>query len=392
MSLLIKNARVVDYSGERFKDVAMCNGLISAVEESIEPAGFYEVIDAHGLVLMPAACDLHCHLRDPGYPQKETMETGMRAALAGGYSTLTAMANTAPVIETPEQVMANHHRAKSLGLCRLVQAAAAGVGLEDAVPTDRKALSSVTCVLSNDGKTIFNDDFMENLLIDSTKYGFVVSTHCQPERKMIKRDLALLEKVGGNLHVGHISHRETVDMLRDAKARGLRVTCEVTPHHLFGYDMDYKVNPPIRSKVDTEALIAGIAEGTVDCLSTDHAPHTVDDKHKGMAGISCIEHALAIYYKVFSDNGLPLSLMSKLCSYNTNKRLGLNGGSIECGKLADVVLFDPKCIWMIDDKKMLSRSHNTPFIGREVLGRVYMTVVGGKILYDYGQTQQSGSI
>jgi dihydroorotase len=158
-------------------------------------------------------------------------------------------------------------KAASLHLCRLTQAAAAGSQLNDETPTDRAALSRVTKLVSNDGKTILSDEFMRQLLLDSARYGFVISTHCQPERATVARDIALLREVGGNLHVGHISRAETVDMIRAAKAEGLPITCEVTPHHLIGFDSDYKVNPPLRTKRDTLALIEGILDGTIDCLS-----------------------------------------------------------------------------------------------------------------------------
>lgn len=378
-TLLIKNARVIDAAGERTGDVCCQNGKLAAVPAA--PAAYDRVIDAKGLFLMPALVDMHCHLRDPGYPQKETMETGMRAALHGGYGTVTAMANTLPVTETPAQVTENLEKAARLRLCRLVQAAAAGVDLADETPTDRQALARVTRVLSNDGNTICSDAFMERLLRDSQQYGFLVSTHCQPERATVRRDLELLEKTGGNLHVGHISTAETVSMLRGAKRRGLPVTCEVMPHHLFGWDSSYRVNPPLRTQADAMALVEGIADGTVDCLATDHAPHTPADKAAGMAGISNFDYALGIFLAVFHDNGLPLALLSQLASLRPAQLLGLNRGRIAAGYDADLVLFDPDADTVITDTALLSRSHNTPFLGRRIRGRVHMTVVEGEARY-----------
>ncbi len=394
MRLQIINARVVDARGERRETVCVEGGRIvpSLSGEA------HRVINAQGLVLAPGLTDTHCHLRDPGYPQKETMETGMRAALRGGYVTLCAMANTLPVMETPALVAENHRRAEALGLCRLVQAGAAGVGLGEETPTDRAALATVTRVISNDGKTIFSDDFMRRLLMDSRKHGFLISTHCQPERATVKRDLALLKEVGGNLHIGHISTKETVAMIRAAKAdmpeavmgymRGSSrsLTCEVMPHHLFVWDDPYKVNPPIRAKEDAEALIAGIADGTIDCLATDHAPHTPDDKAAGMAGISNIEHALAIFLKVFYDNNIPLTRLFEMAAGNTALLLGTGTGLIAPGERADLILVDPDAPWVIQKDTMISRSHNTPFEGRQVRGKVLITIRGGNILYDHGQT------
>lgn len=375
MTTLYVNAAVTDARGVRREPVGVRDGCFCPPSEADE------TVDCGGLTLMPALADTHCHLRDPGQSAKETMETGMRAALAGGYGTLTAMANTSPVIDTPELVTANLDKARRLGLCRLAQAAAAGRGLDDEAPTDRAALSRVTRVISNDGRTILSDAFMRQLLTDSREYGFIVSTHCQPERDTVRRDIALLRETGGRLHVGHISRAETVDMIRRAKADGLGVTCEVMPHHIFAWDCDYRVNPPFRTREDAMALIEAVADGTADCLATDHAPHTPADKAAGMAGISNIEHALAIFIKVLTEAGVPLARISEAASYTPSRLLGLGCGLIEPGEPADFILLDPDAEWTIDASKMRSRSHNTPFDGRRVKGRVLLTAVGGKILY-----------
>ncbi len=379
-----RNARLVDATGERYGDLCVEDGIIV----SCGPLSWRradKTVDVKGLTLMPAFIDLHCHLRDPGYPEKETMESGMRAALAGGYAHLCAMANTNPVIETPALVEANLAKAKSLRLCRLTQAAAAGEQLGDSEPTDRAALSRVTNLISNDGKTILSDDFMRQLLIDSAKYGFVISTHCQPERATVARDLALLREVGGNLHVGHISHAETVELIRKAKSEGLQLTCEVTPHHLIGYDSDYKVNPPLRTKQDTLALIAGIQDGTIDCLATDHAPHTPADKANGAAGISSIEYAMQVYLKVFTENGIPLTRLSEMASFAPANRLGRKAGLLQPGFPADIAILSVTEEAAIQQDAMISRSHNTPFDGWRVRGRVHTTIIEGEARYEYGK-------
>lgn len=382
MITLYRNARLIDASGDRYGDLCTQDGIIT----SCAPLCWQradKVIDMRRNALMPAFIDLHCHLRDPGYPEKETMETGMRAALKGGYAHLTAMANTNPVMATPTLVLANQEKANHLHLCKLTQAAAAGEALGDEKPTDRASLSRVTKVLSNDGKTIFSDDFMRQLLLDSTKYGFLISTHCQPERKIVERDINLLREVGGNLHIGHISRTETVDMVRRAKADGLQLSCEVTPHHLFGWDNDYKVNPPLRAREDVEALIEGIKDGTIDCLATDHAPHTPADKANGMAGISNIEYAFQIYLKVFQENSIPLTRLSEMLSLNPAKRLGIKAGLFLPGYAASVTALSVEEESEIDAMSMISRSHNTPFDGRKVMGRVLRTVIDGETRYDY---------
>ncbi len=382
MITLYRNARLIDASGDRYGDLCTQDGIITACAPLCWQRAD-KVIDMRRNVLMPAFIDLHCHLRDPGYPEKETMETGMRAALKGGYAHLTAMANTNPVMSTPALVTANHEKANHLHLCALTQAAAAGEALGDTTPTDRESLSRVTRVLSNDGKTIFSDEFMRQLLLDSSKYGFLISTHCQPERKIVERDINLLREVGGNLHIGHISRAETVDMVRRAKAEGLQLTCEVTPHHLFGWDNDYKVNPPLRTRADVEALIMGIQDGTIDCLATDHAPHTPADKANGMAGISNIEYAFQIYLKVFQENSIPLTRLSEMLSLAPAKRLGIQAGLFLPGYAASVTALSVEEESEIDSMRMISRSHNTPFDGRKVMGRVLRTVIDGETRYEY---------
>ncbi|MEZ4508926.1 MAG: dihydroorotase [Eubacteriales bacterium] len=382
MITLYRNARLIDAQGERYGDLCIEDGIITACAPLCWQRAD-RVIDMRRNALMPAFIDLHCHLRDPGYPEKETMETGMRAALKGGYAYLIAMANTDPVMATPAMVQENHEKANHLRLCKLTQAAAAGESLGDEQPTDRGELSKVTKVLSNDGKTIFSDDFMRQLLLDSGKYGFLISTHCQPERKIVERDINLLREVGGNLHIGHISRAETVDMVRKAKAEGLQLTCEVTPHHLFGWDSDYKVNPPLRTRADVDALIEGIKDGTIDCLATDHAPHTPADKARGMAGISNIEHAFQIYLKVFQENGIPLTRLSEMLSLAPAKRLGIKAGLFLPGYAANVTALSVEEESEIDTMQMISRSHNTPFHGRKVMGRVLRTVIDGETRYEY---------
>ncbi|MDL2258772.1 dihydroorotase [Eubacteriales bacterium OttesenSCG-928-K08] len=374
------NARLIDASGERFGSLFVEDEFIRHIGDKNDMPADIDV-EANGLVLMPALFDMHTHLRDPGFPQKETMESGMRAALKGGYATLCAMANTKPVCATAGLVLQNHKKAEELKLCRLIQAAAAGEGLKDEIPTDYEALSKATGMISNDGLTIFSDDFMRNLLLASKKHGFIISTHCQPERQIVARDIALLEEVGGNLHVGHISHRQTLALIREAKARGLKLTCEVTPHHLFGWDSDYKVNPPLRSHEDVLAMIEGIKDGTIDCLSTDHAPHTPEDKQNGMAGISNIEYALQIFLHVFNEFAIPLTRLSEMASFAPAKRMGIKTGLLKPGYFADIILLEPDGKSTLDCDTMISQSHNTPFEGRALRGRVLTTVVEGQVRY-----------
>lgn len=379
-TLRITNGRLLDARGLLpGGDIYLADGKIAYIGS--EPHPFDETLDAAGLYVLPAFIDLHTHLRDPGQAYKEDMESGMRAALKGGYAHVCAMANTSPVLETPKLVQDNLDKAASLRLCRLTQAAAAGVGLKDETPTDHAALAKVTHMLSNDGQTIFSDDFMRALLQDSAKYGFLISTHCQPERQIVRRDLALLRENGGRLHIGHISHRETLLSIEQAQKDGLSFTCEVTPHHLLGHDLDYRVNPPIRSIEDNRALLSGCKRGTITCLATDHAPHSPEDKQKGMAGISGIEFAVGIVWRLFRENGIPLLRLSEMASLAPARLLGRNAGLLQAGMDADLVLLDPDEISYLDPDSMLSRSHNTPFGGERLLGSVKYTIVEGEIRY-----------
>jgi len=387
------NANVVDFRGN-YPGVVYTEGPVIAYAGADDPMLPHDrAVDVGGMALMPAFIDLHCHLRDPGYPQKETLETGMKAALAGGYATLVAMANTSPVIEAPALVEENHRRAGELRLCRLIQAAAAGKGLNDGEATAWEALSNVTPVLTNDGKNIGSDVFMEKLLRFARERGVVVSTHAEPEAEITRRDIAIMKKLwaespGGfcPLHVGHISLAETAALIRKAQRDGLPVTSEITPHHLIGWDMDYRVNPPLRTKADAEALIEAIREGTANYLATDHAPHTPDDKAAGMAGISGIEFAFGIYWHVFHANNIPLTRLSEMASFRPAERLGLKSGLIEAGWPADLVIIDPDWTGAIDPETMVSRSHNTPFKGYPLRGKVLKTIVEGELRYDHGST------
>ncbi len=384
MSILIKNARLVD----AFSDATGCLGINGGKIDYVgsQPQKSYTLtVDAEGKTVLPALVDMHCHLRDPGQTQKESMETGMLAAVKGGYCMLVAMANTSPVLTTPALIQANLDKAEKIGLCRLIQAAACGEELDDKVATDRKSLRKVTSVFSNDGKTIFSDEFMRQLLIDSKELGFLISTHCQPEEETVARDLRLLNETGGNLHIGHISTAKTLELIRSAKRRGLEFTCELTPHHLLGFDCDYRVNPPLATENDVEALISGIKDGSIDCLSTDHAPHTPADKAAGMAGISNIEYALQVYLQVFYKNGIPLTRLAQMTSFNPRKRLEIGGGIIAEGEDADIIIVDTEKETVVDKTKMISRSNNTPFDGYAVRGLVEKTIIKGKIRYDNGQ-------
>ena len=384
MKTLIKNIEMVDADGRRFGKVLIEEGKIKKLykEKGNVKTAYDQEIDGRGYLLMPGFIDMHCHLRDPGYEYKETIESGMQAALKGGFTTLVAMANTKPVIDEVAPLKANLDKAEELQLCNLIQVAALTKEFNDSNLVDIESLRPLTNVFSNDGVSIMNPDMMVAGLKASTEHDFILLTHCQPETELVQRDVKLLEEIGGHLHVCHISKKDTLELIEEAKEKGLDITCEVTPHHIFASAMDYKVNPPFRTYPDRRALIEGIKAGVIDMCGTDHAPHTEADKQKGTPGINNFEMAFAMYYTVFEQNGIGLEKLSEMLSKAPAKRLGLKAGLIKERYPADLVLVDLNWEGKINPKEFVSKSKNNPFGGETLKGKVMMTMVKGEIKYD----------
>jgi len=384
MKILIKNVEMVDATGRRLGKLLIEDGKIKKLyPEKENPNSEYDQeIDGRGNLLLPGFIDMHCHLRDPGYEYKETMETGMQAALKGGFTTLVAMANTNPIMDEAASLKANLDKAEGLRLCNLIQVAALTKAFNDMDLVDIKSLCPLTNVFSNDGVSILNPDIMVAGLKASTEYDFILLTHCQPETELVRRDIKLLEENGGHLHVCHISKKDTVELIREAKEKGLDISCEVTPHHIFAAAIDYKVNPPFRTYPDRYALIAGIKDGMIDMCGTDHAPHSEEDKLKGAPGINNFEIAFAMYYTVFDQNGISLEKLSDMLSNAPAKRLGIKAGLIKEGYPADLVLVDVNWEGKINPQEFVSKSKNNPFGGETLKGKVMMTMVKGEIKYD----------
>lgn len=378
--MIIKNVEIVDIHGRRKGDVFVKDGVIA----DIDFKGNYEnhqIIDGSNYTLMPSFIDMHTHLRDPGFEYKEDMETGMRAALKGGYTHLAAMANTNPITDNGGMVVANLSKSKSLGLCDLTQICVLTKNFEEEL-VDLEKIIAVTKIFSNDGKTVVSEETMRRGLKLSKELGFLLATHCEPEVEIVKRDLNILREVPGNLHICHVSEKETLHLIRKAKEEGLRFTCEVTPHHVFDNDIDYKVSPPFGTKSDRQALIEGIKDGIIDLCATDHAPHSKEDKEKGSPGISNIEVAFSMYWKVFYEENISLEKLSQMMSYEPAKLLGLNCGEIVVGREANLVLIDENEDCTIDINDFISKSNNNPFHGRNAKGKVIMTIKRGEIKYD----------
>ena len=379
--LLIKNVRIIDANKDIKSDLLVENGKISKINSNIEIENI-NTIDGGHYVLMPSFIDLHTHLRDPGLTHKEDLESGQKAALKGGFTVLCPMANTKPVCDNPEVINYIINKAENLDLCDIKQVCSITKNLEGDEMIDIKSMIEHTRLFSDDGYTLHNTEIMRDALKLSKELNFKVLTHCQPEFEIVERDLKLLEEVGGNLHICHISLKETLDEIKKYKDRGYKFTCEVGPHHIYGYGLDYKVNPSFAEEEDMKYLIQGIKDGYIDMIGTDHAPHTQEDKENGAPGISNIEVAFQMVNKVFSENQISLNKLSEMMRANPAKLLGLNQGLIEESLRADLVLIDESYEDVIDTSNFISKGKNNPFNGQRVKGKVIMTIKNGKIMYD----------
>lgn len=381
-NILFRNVRIVDANKDFKTDLLVSNGVISKIDENIEiEHESINIVDGNGYVLMPSFIDLHTHLRDPGLTHKEDLETGQKAALKGGFTVLCPMANTKPACDNKEVMEYVLNKSKGLDLCDIKQVCAITKNLDSQEMIDIESMRKYTDLFSDDGYTLFNEEIMENVLRLSSELDFKVLTHCQPEYEIVQRDLKMLKEVGGNLHICHISLEDTLNEIKKYKDEGHKFTCEVGPHHIYGYGLDYKVNPSFAKEEDMRALIQGIKDGYIDMIGTDHAPHTEDDKKAGSPGISNIEVAFSMVNKVFKENNISLNKLSEMMSANPAKLLGLSQGLIEEGLRADLVLIDENEIDVIDTRKFVSKGKNNPFNNQKVIGKVIMTIRDGKIAY-----------
>lgn len=382
--LLIKNVKIIDSSMSFKGDLLVENGKISKIDSDINITGIEDlkIIDGKNKILMPAFIDLHTHLRDPGLTHKEDLETGQKAALKGGFTVLCPMANTKPVCDNEQIMEYVLSKARKLDLCDIKQVCAITENLEGEEIIDIEKMRTYTDLFSDDGYTLHNEKIMRDALVLSKELDFKVLTHCQPEFEIVKRDLNLLKDVGGNLHICHISLKDTLDEIKRYKNDGYKFTCEVGPHHIFGYGLEYRVNPAFAEEEDMKHLIQGIKDGYIDMIGTDHAPHTKEDKEKGAPGISNIEVAFQMVNKVFNENNISLNKLSEMMSANPAKLLGLNQGLIKEDLRADLVIVDSEQEEVIDVSKFISKGKNNPFDGQKVRGKIIMTIRDGRVMYD----------
>lgn len=425
MRVLIKNGHVLDPATgvDGICDVLTEDQRIIGVKEHIEEQAD-RVIDAKGCYVMPGFIDLHVHLRDPGLEYKETLETGGKAAAHGGVTTVCAMPNTKPVIDTKERVEDVHTRAKEDSPVHVIQLGAVTVSQAGEELADIEGMAEAGChAISEDGKSVMNASLYREGMRRAAASGIAVFAHCEDihmveggvmnadqkaealglkgitnavEDVIVARDILLAKETGVQLHLCHCSTADSVRMVAEAKKDGLPVTAEVCPHHFIMTtdditedDGNFKMNPPLRSKADVEALREGLKNDIMDVIATDHAPHAEQEKDKSMKdaafGIVGLETSAALTYTELVETGVltPMQMAEKM-SYNPAKILGLSEekGSISEGKIADIVVFDPSKEYEIDKHTFFSKGKNTPFHGRKVKGEVRCTIVDGVPVYE----------
>ncbi|MCX7884702.1 MAG: dihydroorotase [Caloramator sp.] len=392
MNLLIKNVRIVDSKKDFTGDVYIKEGLIEEIGQGIEKDCY--MIDGKNLVLMPSFVDMHSHFRDPGLTYKEDILSGSLAAVFGGYTAVNLMANTKPVCSDMDTVNYVINKAKDIGLVDVHQCVSVTKGMRGDDVSHLKDIVYPVKFISEDGKGILKDEVMLKAMSIARDKGFTVISHAEheeyvkwdsrlSENYMTMRDIEAAKKTGCSLHIAHVSTKEAMMMVKNAKEEGFNITCEVTPHHIALCDSTmYRVNPPLRLKEDVEFLIDSIKEGYVDVIATDHAPHSFEDKLNGAPGISGIETAFCVCYTTLVRNGyITLNNLSKLMSENPSKMMGLNKGKIEIGYDGDLVLVDIDKKFKVDAAKFKSKGKNTPFDGMEFYGVIVMTIKGGKVVF-----------
>lgn len=397
MDILIKGARIVDYNKDFYGDVYIKGGKIYKVGENID--GDCSVIHGEGLLLLPSFIDLHAHFRDPGLTYKEDILSGSRAALKGGYTAVNLMANTKPVCSTMDTVRYVQEKAASIGLVDVHQCVSVTRDFDGEDISHLNHLEDCVKFISEDGKGVQKDLVMLKAMEKANSKGMTVISHAEnmdlspidwrlAENIMTVRDITLAKHTHCHLHVAHVSTREAMGEIINAKIKGFNITCEVMPHNIALTDeVSYRVNPPLRKKTDVSFLIEAIKEGWVDAISTDHAPHSAEDKLKGAPGISGLETSFAVSYTVLVKGGhITLNKLSELMSKNPAKLMMMNKGKIEEGYDGDVVLVGLNAKWTVDPEKFLSKGKNTPFENREYYGKVVKTIKGGKILYSEEET------
>lgn len=399
MDLLIKNVRILDWKQDVYGDVLIKNGKIFGIAKEIKED--CTIIEGNGYTLMPSFIDLHAHFRDPGFTYKEDIKTGSMAAVKGGYTVVNLMANTKPVCSDMEIVNYVLNRAQEVGLINIHQTVSITKDLMGKDITHLDRIDENVKFISDDGKGVADNYVMMKAMYKAKEKDLTIISHAEcedlskedmrlAENFMTWRDIELAKYTGCKLHMAHVSTKEAMKYVIDAKKQGYEITCEVTPHHLaLEEKMPYRVNPPIRDKEDIDFLINAIKEGYVDAIGTDHAPHSEEDKKNGSPGISGIETAFAATYsKMVKEGHISLNKLSKIMSKTPAQIMGINKGEITADYDADLVLIDLSKNIRISTENFISKGKNSPFNGMKVYGEIIMTLKDGKIVYNKDNNEE----
>ena len=423
MTILIKNGRVLNPSEnlDKVMDILVEDGRIKEKKEQIETDAD-KIIDAKGCYVMPGLIDLHVHFRDPGLTYKEDIETGSRAAAHGGFTTVCCMPNTKPVVDNVDTVKYIIEKGKEVGLTNVLPVGAVTMNMEGKEITDIESLKKAgICAISEDGKSVMNSGVYRKAMKEAARLNVPVMAHCEDinlveggvinlgnkskelgvkgisnavEDVIAMRDIMLARETNAKLHLCHCSTKDSVEMVKQAKAEGIDVTAEVCPHHfsmcsddITENDGNFKMNPPLRTREDMETLIKGLSEDIMDVISTDHAPHSKEEKEKDLEhapfGIVGLETSVPLTITNLVKKGYitPLQMAAKM-SYNPAQVLGSDKGTLNEKAVADITIIDPDAEYTIDKNTFQSKGKNTPFDGYKVNGKVLYTILGGKIVYE----------
>jgi dihydroorotase len=423
-ALLLRGGRIIDPSTgvDEVADLLVVDGRVQARGRDLDAPEGAEVREVTGLIVCPGLIDVHVHLREPGGEHKETIASGARAALAGGFTAVCAMPNTDPATDDPAVVGFVRAAGFRANAARVYPVGAVSVGQKgERLAEIGEMIAAGAVGITDDGRPVTDAGMMRAALEYTRTFGVPVASHCEEislsrggsmnegviatrlglrgipnaaEDTMIARDLILAELTGGRLHVQHVSTRRGVALIRDAKARGVNVTAEGTPHHftltdeaVAGYRTDAKVNPPLRSAADRAAVLEGVIDGTLDVIATDHAPHHYDEKEQAFEdapfGLVGLETALGVAWTelVVAGHLDPSTLIHRM-SVAPARAFNLPGGTLATGSPADITVFDPEQEWTVDPKRFLSKSRNTPFTGRRLIGAPALTIVGGEVRWE----------
>lgn len=428
MKILIKGGRVIDPANkiDKVTDIFVDKGVISEIGDNLELEGIdMEVIDASGKIVSPGLVDMHCHLRDPGQEYKEDIETGTRSAAMGGITSVACMPNTKPVIDSEAVVTYIKTKAKESGYVNVYPIGAISKGLEGKELSEIGELKFAGAVaISDDGRPVTESGLMRRAMEYADMFDMTVISHCEDlgladggymnegfmatylglkgitraaEEVMVSRDIIIAEATGTAIHIAHVSTRGSVELVRQAKKRGVRVTCETCPHYFTltekavdGFNTNAKMNPPLRTDDDVEAIKEGLRDGTIDCIVTDHAPHHADEKNCEFAlaynGIVGFETSLGLGLEYLVKPGvLTINQLIEKMSVNPSGILGLNKGTLSVNKAADITIFDPQKEWTVDISKFESKSKNSPYDGFKLCGKPEYVIVGGDIVVNQGE-------